>query len=409
MSRWIVVLTLIIISSGNSARASTCFSQLSQLSHRGNDPTHKLIAYLSVLLEQRLLGSNELARLDAALRGNKIENPFSNIQTASQSTALVHGQEIQRHLQAGIDKQTVLKWIETALKHKEQVQEARRVVNEKTESSYQKIEFLPVPAGKFKMGPDLATVELTHSFEMMSTPVTQKQWVELMGANPSHFNGGAGSMSITVGEHTFRMRPDNPVENVNWLSAVVFANKLSEKMGLESAYKLDLARANEFSDAKFGDLVIDSGTPLLNPNANIYEAKGYRLPTEAEFEYMLRLAGKSKRSFPFEGGEASLANFAWYDVNSNMETQPVGQLSPHIIGSGHFFDLLGNVSEWTHSGPGAISSDRDPIGDLSTTTRNIRGGSWRSQGHFLQAHTREAASISGRRSALGFRLVRTVK
>ena len=77
-----------------------------------------------------------------------------------------------------------------------------------------------------------------------------------------------------------------------------------------------------------------------------YEAEGYRLPAEAEQEYMLRAAGTSKGKYHFGDNEADLEKYAWYGENSGGQTHPVGELLPMIIDGKAFYDLHGNVWEW---------------------------------------------------------------
>ena len=111
----------------------------------------------------------------------------------------------------------------------------REEAQEETQDMHQKIIFHPVRGGKFKMGRGRKVdVELTHDIEVMSTPVTQKQWAQIMGNNPSRFVGGEGSIDLDVSGKSIKMRPDNPVEEVPWWDALEFANRLSKKHGFKT-------------------------------------------------------------------------------------------------------------------------------------------------------------------------------
>ncbi len=141
------------------------------------------------------------------------------------------------------------------------------------------------------------------------------------------------------------------MEDVSWLDAVNFCNKLSDKEGLKPFYEID-------GD---GVRVADWSRP------------GYRLPTEAEWEYACRANAPTRYSF---GDDAtSLGEFAWYDGNSGSKTHPVGEKRPNGFG---LFDMHGNVWEWCWDGCDAYKASRvdDPTGLDGAALRVIRGGSW---------------------------------
>ena len=190
--------------------------------------------------------------------------------------------------------------------------------------------------------------------------VTQKEYQEIMGTNPSSFKG------------------DNlPVENVSWFDAVEYCNRLSRREGLAPAYTI-------------------SGTTVTwNRNAN-----GYRLPTEAEWEYACR-AGTTT---PYNTGNTittSQANFSW----SAQGTTPVGTYSPNAWG---LYDMHGNVWEWCYDRYGSYSTSdlSNPLGASSGSDRVIRGGSWSPSAQYLRSAYRYYGTPAYRYGNLGFRLVR---
>ena len=169
--------------------------------------------------------------------------------------------------------------------------------------------------------------------------VTQKEWKEIMGNNPSNFKG------------------DNlPVEQVSWYDVVDFCNIKSEAEGLTRCYS-------------------GSGENITcNFNAN-----GYRLPTEAEWEYSARGGNKSKGYNKYSGSN-NIDNVAWYKDNSSSQTHPVGQKKPNELG---IYDISGNVWEWCwdwfDSNYYSKSSTRNPTGTSCGTSRVLRGGGRRNK------------------------------
>ncbi len=214
-----------------------------------------------------------------------------------------------------------------------------------------------IPAGSFLMGSDadafgdegpVRRVTITRDFLLGVYPVTQAQYRRLMGnAARPYFDG----------------RPNAPMESVNWLDAVHFCNALSEVEGLPAYYRID------------GEEVTPRGGP------------GYRLPTEAEWEFACR-AGSST-AYSFGDDPALLADHAWFQENSGESVQPVGHWPANALG---LHDMHGNVWEWCWDwySPYDRSACVDPTGPPRGTARVLRGGSW----HHPAASLRSAARVS---------------
>jgi tetratricopeptide (TPR) repeat protein len=200
-------------------------------------------------------------------------------------------------------------------------------------------------------------------FYMGKYEVTQKEYRELMGTNPSNFKG------------------DNlPVENVSWHEAIEYCNKRSRKEGLTAAYTVN-------------------GTNVTwNRNAN-----GYRLPTEAEWEYACR-AGTTTA---YNTGASINDNIGWYGDNSGDKTHPVGQKPANAWS---LYDMHGNVWEWCWDRYGDYSSgaQMDPVGASSGPDRVSRGGGWRDYAVVARSAYRDPISPTFQSSSLGFRLARSV-
>lgn len=199
--------------------------------------------------------------------------------------------------------------------------------------------FHPISPGKFLMGDAKIKTEITKPFEMMSTPVTQWQWQQVMGDNPSHFV-----------DNSERRGGNLPVESVSWVDVQEF-----------------IVRLNNLSS---GDL-IKKVVPDHKPGMT------YRLLTEAEWEYVAHRAEKST------GMDLKL--HAWYYENSDNATHTVGQKFPHIVDGSSFFDLLGNVWEWCSDWYGALSGGKDPKGPEAGSSRVVRGGSWAGDARYCRS------------------------
>ena len=176
--------------------------------------------------------------------------------------------------------------------------------------------------------------------------VTQKQWVEIMGSNPSVFKG------------------DNlPVENVSWNDVQEFLRRLNAKTG-----------------------------------------KRYRLPTEAEWEYAAR-GGNRSRGYKYSGSN-DVDMVAWYNLNSGYRTHPVGSKSPNELG---IYDMSGNVWEWCSDWYGSnyyySKSSSNPQGPATSASRVLRGGGWDYNDGRCRVSCRLSFSPGIRSSYFGFRLV----
>ena len=244
------------------------------------------------------------------------------------------------------------------------------------------IEMVAIPGGTFTMGSPAVEEgrdndELQHqvtvsSFKMGKYEVTQAEYYEVMGVNPSRFKGSGYTPAGT------EVQGRRPVENVSWLDAVKFCNALSEKEGRTKAY------------------TINGDTVTMNSGAN-----GYRLPTEAEWEYACRAGTATTWSF---GNDASAAgDYAWTGENSNEMTHQVGLKKANQWG---LYDMYGNVFElcWDLYGDYTGEAQTDPNGVASGSRRVIRGGSW----YYPSAYSRSAFRnyfSSGYLDNLGFRVV----
>lgn len=256
-----------------------------------------------------------------------------------------------------------------------------------------------LPAGSFVMGSPIDElgrqddevqheVTLTRAFRLGRTEVTQAEFEQMMGYNPA----------------TSGTCPKCPVESVTWDEAASYANARSRLDGVSECY----ACVGELPDAKC--------TAPVDP----YACDGWRLPTEAEWEYAARSAGTVTDSFPNGGNllgidfypcgkqivldnRGSLRDQAWYCSNSHHVTHPVGTLDPNPAG---LSDMAGNVWEWTGDAYGPYPDVAiDPVGVGEDRVK--RGGSWVTPPKRVRVAYREGFNPASRLDSMGFRIART--
>lgn len=238
------------------------------------------------------------------------------------------------------------------------------------------IEMVLIPGGEFIMGDSRGEDDekpahkvKISAFYMDKYEVTQEAYEAMMGRNPAKFKG-----------------PDKPVERVSWFGAIQYCNMRSLREDLTPCYDLEGLECN-------------------------YEADGYRLPTEAEWEYACR-AGTGTR-YCFGNAPGKLGRYAWFKENASKTSRPVGQKKPNPWS---LYDMHGNVWEWCNDYYSENyyqkNGGENPHGPSTGEERVLRGGSWANGAESLRCWRRYSetpgfADVCFGYEAYGFRCVRS--
>jgi formylglycine-generating enzyme required for sulfatase activity len=237
------------------------------------------------------------------------------------------------------------------------------------------VEMVLIPAGRFTMGSDSGAPDQAPAHEvwidaflMDRHEMTQEVYGKLVQPNGSHFKG-----------------PQRPVEMISWAEAALYCNKRSRAEGLEPCYNEQTAKCD-------------------------FRANGYRLPTEAEWEYACRAGTGTSWSFGNDPGE--LRKHAWLKDNADKTTHPVMQKAPNPWG---LYDMHGNVAEWCNDVYDKdyykTSPKKNPQGPAEGDKYVLRGGAWNSSPPACGSAYRVGEEPGFQdacfaRDAIGFRCVR---
>jgi formylglycine-generating enzyme len=253
------------------------------------------------------------------------------------------------------------------------------------------IELVQIHGGDFKMGAEVYdsyaqqdekpqhTVQLSD-FYIGKYEITQKQYETITGETPSDFKYG----------------DNHPVEMISWYEAIQFCNTLSLKSGHTPFYTIVLKQKDSNNICPYDDIKLHV---TINETSD-----GFRLPTEAEWEYACRALSKTI----FFWGDKPDGDYAWYFDNykSPMQTHPVGQKKPNTFG---LYDMIGNVREWCYDWYDetyfSFGDSINPIGSKKGSFRVARGASSGLYSMYTRSSARSKEIPNIRKVNLGFRVV----
>ncbi len=385
---------------GKSQASNLIFPKKSPRIH-----TENLLNYLSLVYNQQQVSLEALTYMLRSLEQGQLINPVSEKEEPRSIKKIIHD-GIQSSISRGdLDIERLLQGLREIVQEQTRQEERRDEAYVKTSIPVFRPTFHEIQPGKFMMikltfHSRFAKAEIKMPFAMMDTPVTQYMWASLkiaMGErtdlskiNPSHFITGSESVTMNIEGIDVQMKPDHPVEQVTYEEIIEFLkglNKLSNSMEAK-----DQALLNKLIKGhKKGDI--------------------YDLPTAAQWEFVMCDRGNTKKKYFDRDDETELTNYAWLDRNSGDQTHAVATKLPRLIAGNRFYDLEGNVWEWTKSWrlPPPLPS-LDGVGTQESKdgySHILRGGSWRYSAEELHLGKTIDLYPNLRRKDNGFRLVKT--
>jgi formylglycine-generating enzyme required for sulfatase activity len=241
----------------------------------------------------------------------------------------------------------------------------------------------PIAPGKFMMGEvgEQIETEITKPYEMAATQTTQLVWRKVVEQAKLKFPGRYDALDPDPSNFKGEL---NPVEQVSWDDVQLWLGALNEL-------------------AAQGDAIVTEMMPNHKPG------EIYRLPMEAEWEFVVRARGKAQGTYHFGESDNDLGRYGWFSGNSREKTHPVATREPLVIDDREFYDLHGNVWELVQDRyDGALKGGKGPNRPSTGPYRVLRGGGWYHSAQYLRSAFCTYWNLDKRYNGAGFRLVRAL-
>jgi len=244
---------------------------------------------------------------------------------------------------------------------------------------------MSITGGSFQFDSTATNTSSVSAFQMSEREITRGQFLAVMGTDPSNTTNSSGT--------------SDPVQQVSWYDSLVFCNKLSILEGKTPVYTI----SGSTDPNSWGAVPTAINTTWDSVTQNL-SANGYRLPTEAEWEYAYRAGTTTTYHWGTASDDTTVSQYAWSIGNALNTTHPGGNKLPNAFG---LYDMSGNVWEWCWDWIGVYPSgaQTDPTGAATGAYRIIRGGGWSSPVNNLSATIRNYIYPNDKFNIIGFRVV----
>ncbi len=295
--------------------------------------TQKFIALIEESHKENLLDLEDLKDILVHLEKKTPFNPFE-LKEINNETRL-YGEVYQEYLdEAQLIEEEIGHYLKKKISASEELKRTQKKISQEVKQKALKIEFAAVKRG-WKVRSKIAKVPLftsvPYSFEVMAAPVTNSQFEEIFGIS----SGSSESISNGLIEHA-----DLPFVGGNLISAMLFANKLSEKHNLPPTYVFINMKWKVSPQENIYHPIPESGEIRINTTGKYTKTLGYRLPTAFEMRFL-----QDKTKLQMKQSGASVTDFGWFAPNSQLQLNPVGLKAGVKLDDGEVFDIWGNSRE----------------------------------------------------------------